>query len=1547
MTRELLPRRAPPGSHRELIECPLCGSQTRYYPRHYNQCHGQSARYPHHVRQRLPWGWATKHGFLYCACGDLVDPSGDREASFRRHWHGPRRVYRQGGLVRVTSCPKPGLYGDDREPWTLPPGRYPVYEGSRPREIPHPGLSRLPVPVRPMGVARREGAQGVPEVPEVPEAQPEGDVAQPEVPEAQQEVPEAHQEANQAQGQPQQEGEVAHQEGEVAQQEANQAQGQAHQVAPVTHQEAPVTHQQTQQAHQEAQLAQQGQPAHQEANQVLGQAHQEAQLAHQEGEVPHQEATQDQGQAHQDEGQAPPSHGVFSGDSSLSDPPSDLSLSEGSEAPPTDRHATPDERACFPRGVPPALAERVRTVGALAAHRELATEHIEEVLIELQHHGLDTDEGLLALYLQVVASRTVYTALPGKWQRSMRKALDGLCAYQVQHGSPLVELMILLLPKLGVFPGLAQSQTDDERDAELARLEAYPGPQWKALIQQTVEKGVGAILADFLEGWGGSTEGEAHAQEAAQQRVGNLGDLGDSDDLPATHLDRVDTSDPTERVLQGLEGDLSSARQPRASSPLLAALDLSRPTSQSQRELATESRLAALDLWSPGHSTPRAPMDLSLIVDISEDMEGGAQEASLASSGSPPLASSGSPPLASPGSPPRSPGWASRGSPPRSPRSSPRSPGWASPRGTPETTSASSRYTTPESSPGTPGPGLPWMPAGLSTQRIIPYAKSHIITRMGREGRIREATRILEGLIHHERGQVAPASAHTEAELIQLHPRGEPTPFARTARHAGYRRVSIPVAQIIDTVKHMSCDSAAGPSGWTVLHWRDMLTMRQLGPDAIHDYVQQKVREITQDTGPDNRFLCGARITPLLKANGKIRPIAVGEVLYRLLMRTIVQALKNDIQASLGPGQFGVGQAGGVEPIVRLVEHAIHRPELGYTHLTKLDFSNAYNRMGRRTMAEACRKHCSILYRAARWAYKQATPLVAMARRRSVDERDGMPALLLTSSEGVRQGDPLAPVLFSLGMRGFLEALQDRLGPDHLVMAYLDDVVILSKSGAETVQVAAAVAAQEAPGLCLNIDKSSCTPLEAIRQTGTDLLGTALGSAGYREAFGMAKVERIERILPALVELPKQLAWLILSRCLVGRNAHLLRQLETADLCANGVNPIWWRQDRGFAWIVQHLRGSSISLITDPILFALPLRLGGLGLRGYSFVAPLARQAMSSMADHELVRRGLMEPEYVGLGVFAALGSEEQRDAMSQIPRQGAMTDDMYKHMAEWMLLGAPDGVGRAMLEQSVPLGRRWLQVLPRYGRLSLQDYDMSVGLQLRTMCPPHADGCKACAVIGARLSHSEHCEDRWYRGQLLRHDGVRDVLFDYVRRNEHVEVEREAPVMAGRQERSDLLVRGLHAGPGPETHYDLFIREVTGSGEERNGREEVSLRPTGQPNEYMWDWQAPEKRAQQEQQVRAAVSASSVASAASARKAMLWRQISRTLGERHREKERKYAFCPNMRPIGLSASGVQTKGFRDALHAFGRGLTEMDRMQVRERLSVELLRWRARLYGH
>jgi hypothetical protein len=71
--------------------------------------------------------------------------------------------------------------------------------------------------------------------------------------------------------------------------------------------------------------------------------------------------------------------------------------------------------------------------------------------------------------------------------------------------------------------------------------------------------------------------------------------------------------------------------------------------------------------------------------------------------------------------------------------------------------------------------------------------------------------------------------------------------------------------------------------------------------------------------------------------DGGLRPIAVGDMIYRLATKAIVRHSKR--HDFLLPYQFGVGSKGGVEPVVRAVERALEdtldRP---YTHLTSLDF---------------------------------------------------------------------------------------------------------------------------------------------------------------------------------------------------------------------------------------------------------------------------------------------------------------------------------------------------------------------------------------------------------------------------------------------------------------------------------------------------------------------------------------------------------------------------------------------------------------------------------
>jgi hypothetical protein len=51
---------------------------------------------------------------------------------------------------------------------------------------------------------------------------------------------------------------------------------------------------------------------------------------------------------------------------------------------------------------------------------------------------------------------------------------------------------------------------------------------------------------------------------------------------------------------------------------------------------------------------------------------------------------------------------------------------------------------------------------------------------------------------------------------------------------------------------------------------------------------------------------------------------------------------------------------------------------------------------------------------------------------------------IINSAQVVRKGDPMGPLMFSLGIRSVLRGLASTLGPDGLILAYLDDIYILS-----------------------------------------------------------------------------------------------------------------------------------------------------------------------------------------------------------------------------------------------------------------------------------------------------------------------------------------------------------------------------------------------------------------------------------------------------------------------------------------------------------------------
>ena len=70
-------------------------------------------------------------------------------------------------------------------------------------------------------------------------------------------------------------------------------------------------------------------------------------------------------------------------------------------------------------------------------------------------------------------------------------------------------------------------------------------------------------------------------------------------------------------------------------------------------------------------------------------------------------------------------------------------------------------------------------------------------------------------------------------------------------------------------------------------------------------------------------------------------------------------------------------------------------------------------------------------YRAAKWAYGENSDL-----------RVG--DIILHPSQGVRQGEPLGSLIFSVGLGSKISSLATHLGPDRRILPYLDDIHILS-----------------------------------------------------------------------------------------------------------------------------------------------------------------------------------------------------------------------------------------------------------------------------------------------------------------------------------------------------------------------------------------------------------------------------------------------------------------------------------------------------------------------
>ena len=401
--------------------------------------------------------------------------------------------------------------------------------------------------------------------------------------------------------------------------------------------------------------------------------------------------------------------------------------------------------------------------------------------------------------------------------------------------------------------------------------------------------------------------------------------------------------------------------------------------------------------------------------------------------------------------------------------------------------------------------------------------------------------------------------------------------------------------------------------------------------------------------GPLKTLLLASRLVPIPKKPSGLRPIAVGSVYYRLTAKILMNRIARSgcLQKVFPSIQLAVGCSSGCETAILRIQMAID-----YAKYTKkknfacllVDYQQAYQSASRAKIASELFQHSELacIYRVFMWAYRRLSLVCLYDQRRL--------RAIIHSQNGVRQGDPLAPLLFCLAVQPMYTAIFQALQPEAIckarnndfsgsaaplngirlpatnpdpdikciAVAISDDLTI--SVDANWVSVAFQVAKKIKSGnLTINDNKTiaffplleNTVPTPAcvadasalgvcIEFGTTKLLGSIIGNPDILpNIFNQSNpfLGKIQNAVHRLLRLPipKQMALILLRFCMLPKMCYLMRCLPPRVLC----NVASQFDNIILSAVCQLINISQAELLRPDVndRIFLPLRVGGLGFR--------------------------------------------------------------------------------------------------------------------------------------------------------------------------------------------------------------------------------------------------------------------------------------------------------------------------------------------------------------
>ncbi|KAL0209068.1 hypothetical protein P9112_011655 [Eukaryota sp. TZLM1-RC] len=352
----------------------------------------------------------------------------------------------------------------------------------------------------------------------------------------------------------------------------------------------------------------------------------------------------------------------------------------------------------------------------------------------------------------------------------------------------------------------------------------------------------------------------------------------------------------------------------------------------------------------------------------------------------------------------------------------------------------------------------------------------------------------------------------------------------------------ISASEFLKAIQKLSKEKAAGPSGISF----DLLKIAcssapEIAEDLAHYFHQMVVLKINLPFDLlAARLIASIKPVDGIELDG-IRPIAVGESLSRLLASIVFDRVKDKASKPSNPHQFGIKTIDGAS-VAALASDTFLNAEVN-NFIFNLDFTNAFNSVKRKAIFEVIKSDFPELSSFFYHFYGQELDLI-------------FNSFGLKSSSGVKQGDPLGPLLFCLAIHKTINIIKQKY-PSIKIVAYMDDISLIGSFNLLILVAQKIADSYENIGFHLNASKclligsssqafvinDSIVPFTNKSSDAFKFLGCWLGNVPQIQNELKVILEKMKIELDSIstLDLEKHIEFFMLKICFTGRIIHILR----------------------------------------------------------------------------------------------------------------------------------------------------------------------------------------------------------------------------------------------------------------------------------------------------------------------------------------------------------------------------------------------------------------------